>query len=70
MAELFDSFPGRTRFRLRISFVQYLVAFCSRPEVTSDVMSNRFVGPVVPDNRVIFGDPGLNLSQEIQHEAV
>ena len=27
---------------------KYLTAFCSRPEVMSDVISSRFVGPVVP----------------------
>ena len=31
---------------LRITFVHYLIAFCSLPEETSDVISGRFVGPV------------------------
>ena len=55
---------------LRVTFVQYLTAFCSRPEVMSDVISGGFVGPVVPDNRVKFGDPGFNRSREIPPEAV
>ena len=32
------------RFSHRFTFVQYLTAFCSRPEVTSDVISGRFMG--------------------------
>ena len=55
---------------LRITLVQNLIAFCSRPEVTCDVISGSFVGPVVPDNRVKFGDARLNCSQEIPPEAV
>ena len=39
---------------LRITYLQYLIAFCGRLEVTSDVVSNRFVGPFVPDSRVKF----------------
>ena len=41
-----------------------------RPEMASDVISGRFVGPVAPDNRVKFGDPRLKLSREIPPEAV
>ena len=55
---------------LCITFVQYLTAFCSQLEETSDVISGRFVGPVVPDNRMKFGDPRLSLSQEIPPEAI
>ena len=55
---------------LRITFVQYFIAFCSRPEVMSDVISGRFVGPAIPDNRVKFSDSRLNLSREIPPEAV
>ena len=36
----------------------------------SDVISGRFVGAVVPDNRVKFGDPRLNSSGEIPPKAV
>ena len=42
---------------LRITFVQYLIAFCSRLEATSDLISGRFVGTLIPNNRVKFGDP-------------
>ena len=55
---------------LRITFVQYLIAFCSQPEATSDVISGVFVGSVIPDNRVKFGDHRVNLSGEIPTEAV
>ena len=55
---------------LHITFVQYLIAFCGRLEVMSDAISGRFVGAVVPDNHVKFGDPRLNRSQEIPPEAV
>ena len=44
----------------------YLIAFCSRPEATSDVISSRFVGPVVPDNRLKFGDPRINLFDQFR----
>ena len=54
---------------LGITFVQYLIAFCSRPEENSDVTSSKFVGPVVPDNHVKFGDPRLILSREIPPKA-
>ena len=52
------------------TFVQYLVAFCSRPEAVSDVTSGRFVGPMVPDKRVKFRYPRLNHSREIPPDAV
>ena len=68
MAELFDSLVRRTR--LRITFVQYLIAFSSGPEVTSNAISGKFVGPVVSDNHVKFGDPRSNLSPEISPEVV
>ena len=67
MAELFDSLAGRPV--LRTTFVQHLIAFCSRPEVTCDVMFDRSVEPVVPKNCLKFGEPGLNLSREILPEA-
>ena len=54
---------------LRITFVQYLIAFNSRPEVTSDVISGGFLEPVFPDNCVKFGDLCLNHSREIPPEA-
>ena len=56
---------------LHISFVRYLIAFCSRPQATNDVISGRFERSVISDKLVKFGDPhSLNLSQEIPHEAV
>ena len=55
---------------LRIAFPQYFMAFCSRPEATSDVISGRFVWPLIPDKRVKFGYPRINLSREITPEAV
>ena len=58
------------RHVLRITFVQDLIAFFSRPEVTSDVIYGRFVVPVVYDNRLNFGDHRLNRSREIPPEAV
>ena len=67
MAELFDSLPDRICFT---HFVQYLIAFFSRPEATSDVISGRFVRTVVPDKQVKFGDPRLELCREIPYEAV
>ena len=41
-----------SRTVLRITFVQYLIAFFSRPEATSNVISNTFVEPVIPNNNV------------------
>ena len=55
---------------LCITFVQNLIAFYSRPEASSNVVSGRFVGPVVPKKHVKFGDPRLNLSREIPPQAV
>ena len=55
---------------LRITFVQYFIAFRSRPEATSDVISGSFPGHVVPDNRVRFSDPCLIRFREILPEAV
>ena len=52
------------------SLLQCLIAFCSRPEAASDVMSGRFVRPIVLDKCVKFCDPCLNRSREIPPEAV
>ena len=68
MAELFDLWPAGPV--LCITFVQYLIAFCRRPEATNNVISGKFVGSVISDNRVKHGDPRINLSQEIPPEAV
>ena len=67
VAELFDSLAGL--IRLRITFVLYLTAFCSRPKATSDVIFGRFVGPVILDNHMRFGDRCIKFSREIPHEA-
>ena len=40
------------------------------PEATSDVISSRFVGTVIPDNRGKFGNPCINLSREIPPEVI
>ena len=55
---------------LRITFAQYLIAFCSRLEPTMDVISGRLMGPDVPDNRVKFGHPRIKLSRAIPPEAI
>ena len=50
--------------------MQYLITFCSRPEIAGDVILGGFVWPIDPDKPVKFCDPRSNLSQEIPHEAV
>ena len=47
------------------TFVQYLIAFCSRPAAASDVISGKFVGPTVFNKRGKFRDSRLNDSWEI-----
>ena len=49
MAAFLDSLAGGPVLR---TFVQYLIAFCSRPETASDVISGRFVGSIVPNKHV------------------
>ena len=66
--KLFDSFPAR--HILRLTFVQYLIAFCSREEAASDVVSGRFVRLIVPDEGAEFCDPHFNRSGELQFEAI
>ena len=39
------------------AFLQYFIAFCSRQETASDVLSGRFMGPIVRDTSVKFRDP-------------
>ena len=65
--KLFDVLPAATILH---TFVQYFIAFCSRPEAPSDVISGRSVGPVVPDKCVKACDPRLNRSQEIPPKAI
>ena len=45
--------------------MQYLIAFCSQPAAASDVMSGRFVRPIVPDKCVKFSDHCFNHSPKI-----
>ena len=51
------------------TFVQYLIAFCSRPETDSDVLAGKFLVSIVPDKLVEFRDPRLNRSREIKPNA-
>ena len=51
VTELCASMP--TALVLR-TFVQHLIAFCSLPEAASNVISGRFVGPIVHDSPVNF----------------
>ena len=67
MVELFDSLSDHAVLR---TFVQYLMAFCSRPEAASDIISGRFARPIVLDKCVNFRDPSLNRSREIPALAV
>ena len=64
MAELCDSQTAHT------CFVQYLTVYCSQLEADSDVITDVFVGPIVLDKRVKFGDPRTNCAREIPTEAV
>ena len=45
-------------------------AFCSRPEVTSDIASGRLMGKTVPENTVRFRDPRLDRSWAIRPRAI
>ena len=70
MARLFDSLAYRTRFTHCCAiFNCKVIAFGSRIEVISGVISSTFVGPIVPDKHVKFCDPRLNRSREIPPEA-
>ena len=51
VAKLFNSYTV-----LR-TFVQYLIALCSRQEAASDVISGRFVRLIVPEEFVKFNYP-------------
>ena len=67
MAELFNFLPT---VPVSHTFVQYLVASCSRSEAASDVISGRFLGLTVPDECLKFCDLRLNGSGEIRPKAV
>ena len=58
---------GHTRFT---HLLQNLIAFCSRLEAASDVISGRFMRPIVPDKNVKFCDPRLNYSGKIRCETI
>ena len=42
--------------------MQYLIAYCSRPEAAIDIISGMLVGTIVPDKRVKYRDPRLSHS--------
>ena len=44
--------------------MEYLIAFRSRPETASDVISCKVVGPIVLDKSLKFRDPCLNRSRQ------
>ena len=68
MAELFDSLAGRTRFTHHFCAVFNCIL---QPTGSNERRPIRQIcGPVASDNRVKFGDPRLDLSQEIPPEAV
>ena len=50
--------------------MQYLIAFCSRPEAASDVISGVLVGPIVSDKQMLFRDHRLDRTREIPSEAI
>ena len=50
--------------------MQYLIAFSSRPEAASDVISDMFVKPILLDTCAKFHDLCLNRSPEMSPEAV
>ena len=57
---------GRTRFAHLCAVLSCIL----QPEETSDVISGRFVRPIVLEKRVKMGHPRLNRSREIPPEAV
>ena len=52
------------------TFVQYLIAFCSRPKADSDIVLGNFVRMLVRDKTVKFRDHRLNRPPEIRPVAV
>ena len=55
---------------LRITFVQYLIPFCRRTQVTSDIKSGKFMGPVFPGQPCDIRWSSLDRFREIPPEAV
>ena len=58
----------RTRFFR--TFVQYLIAFNSRPEAASDIISGKFGRPIVLDKCIKLCCPRLHGCREILPETV
>ena len=52
------------------TFVQFLIAFCSRLEAASDIISGRLVKLAVLNKCEKFWDPRLNCAPEIRPEAI
>ena len=52
------------------NFVQYLIAFCSRSEAASDVISGALVKPTVPGKHVQFRGHRSNHTREIPPEGI
>ena len=67
VTELFDSVPAGPVVR---HFVEYSIAFCSRPKAANDIISGMFVRLIVPDKAPKLRDPGLNSSREIRPKTV
>ena len=67
VTELCASMPAAPFLR---TFMLHLIAVCSRKEAATDVISGRFVRLAVHNKYVKFCDPRLNLSPEIQPEAI
>ena len=70
-----NSYPtlchGSVVLRTLRTCVQYLIiAFCSRPEPASDVISGCFVGPIASDKPAKLSGPRANHFGEIPPEAV
>ena len=59
MAELFKSWPAGPVLH---TFMQYLIAFCSRQEAANDVISDVFVDQTGTDVLAEFGDSRFNRS--------
>ena len=66
MADLFDSLPAAY---VLCTFVQYLIAFYSRPEAASNVISGEILRQIVSDKTVKFGDSMSNDSRYIRGAA-
>ena len=58
MAELFDSKAMVTCAILACTFMQYLIAFCSRTEAASDIISGVVLDLAVAKALARFGDSG------------